>query len=214
MSRLRSLVGEEEEEDTDLVALVEEAKRLIVEEELNLMLEKKVQSIEIKDENVELLVAKLDHMRDANQYMKTLAKWCADLRLVMLMVVAKDMGVVVVMEGEEDGLSSLITRCQLSIEICQLQCVTTRWKTVNIDVDKKGRPCKERLLQVLTRQRLDEKGVLTDVVQKDFLAENVVQQEDVLAGEPRCFTFKKAERLMDCFSQTKIEHLMHQLFTS
>ena len=60
MSRLRSLVGEEEEEDTDLVALVEEAKRLIVEEEQNLMLEKKVQSIEIKDENVELLVAKLD----------------------------------------------------------------------------------------------------------------------------------------------------------
>jgi len=198
VSRLRSLVGEEEEEDTDLVALVEEAKRLIVEEEQNLMLEKKVQCIEIKDENVELLVAKLDHMRDANQYMKTLAKWCADLRLVMLLLVAKDMGVVVVVEGEEDGLSSLITR----------------WKTVNIDVDKKGRPCKERLLQVLTRQRLDEKGVLTDVVQKDFLAENVVQQEDVLAGEPRCFTFKKAERLMDCFSQTKIEHLMHQLFTS
>ena len=117
------------------------------------------------------------------------------------------------MEGEEDGLSSLITRCQLSIEICQIPC-DTRWKTVNIDVDKKGRPCKERLLQVLTRQRMDEKGFLTDVIKKDAFAGNVVQQEDVLAGEPRYFTFKKAERLMDYFSQTRIEHLMHQLFTS
>ena len=112
VSKLRSLV--EEGEESDLVALVEEAKRLIKDEEETLMLEKR---IEIKDENVELLVAKLDHMRDSNQYMKTLAKWCAELSLVMLLVVAKDIGVVVVVEGEEGGLSSLITRCQFSIEI-------------------------------------------------------------------------------------------------
>ena len=80
-------------------------------------------------------------------------------------------------------------------------------------MDRKGRPCKERLLQVLTRQRLERKGVLTEVVHKDALAGNVVQ-EDYLAGEPTCFTFKKADRLMDCFSQTKIEDLIHNLFLS
>ena len=114
VSKLRDLV-EGEGEESDLVALVEEAKRLIAEEEETLMLEK-AQRIDIKDESLEVLVAKLDHMRDANQYMKTLAKWCADLHLVMLLVVSKDMGVVVVVEGEENQLGSLITRSQFSIE--------------------------------------------------------------------------------------------------
>ena len=89
-------------------------------------------------------------------------------------------------------------------------CIFIRWKTVNIDVDKKGRPCKERLLQVLTRQRLDRSGVLTEVVLKDAIAGNAVLQ----GGEPICFTFKKADRLMDCFSQTRIEDLLHNLFPS
>ena len=106
---------EESEEEIDLMALVEKAKRLIEEEE-GLMLEKETQRSDIKDENVEVLVAKLDHMRDATQYMKTLAKWCADLHLVMLLVVSKDIGVVVVVEGEENQLGSLITRFQFSIE--------------------------------------------------------------------------------------------------
>ena len=113
MSKLRDLVegdGDSTGEESDLVALVEEAKRLIAEEEETLMLEKRTQRINIKDESVEVLVAKLDHMRDANQYMKTLAKWCADLHLVMLLVVAKDMGVVVVVEGEESALGGLINR--------------------------------------------------------------------------------------------------------
>ena len=122
MSKLRDLVerdGDSTGEESDLVALVEEAKRLIAEEEETLMLEKRTQRINIKDESVEVLVAKLDHMRDANQYMKTLAKWCADLHLVMLLVVAKDMGVVVVVEGEEGALGRLITRSQLSLKSSQ-----------------------------------------------------------------------------------------------
>ena len=213
MSKLRDLVegdGDSTGEESDLVALVEEAKRLIAEEEETLMLEKRTQRINIKDESVEVLVAKLDHMRDANQYMKTLAKWCADLHLVMLLVVAKDTGVVVVVEGEEGALGSLITRSQSSIKRLSTYAFVTRWKTVNIDVDRKGRPCKERLLQALTRQRLDRRGALTEVIQKDALAANA---ED-LVGEPTCFTFKKADRLMDCFSQTGIEDLLHNLFSS
>ena len=73
-------------------------------------------------------------------------------------------------------------------------------------MDKKGRPCKERLLQVLTRQRLDRKGVLTDVVHKNA--------GNDFGGESTCFTFKKTDRLMDCFSETKIEDLIHNLFPS
>ena len=119
MSKLRDLV-EEEGEESDLVALVEEAKRLVAEEEEILMLEKKAQRIEIKDENMEVLVVKLDHMRDVNQYTKTLAKWCADLHLVMLLLVAKDRGVVVVVEGEEGGLGSLLTR---SIETLSIESI-------------------------------------------------------------------------------------------
>ena len=102
------------------MALVEEAKRLVAEEEEILMLEKKAQRIEIKDENMEVLVVKLDHMRDVNQYTKTLAKWCVDLHLVMLLLVAKDRGVVVVVEGEEGGLGSLLTR---SIETLSIESI-------------------------------------------------------------------------------------------
>ena len=109
VSKLRLIVKEESEEEIDLMALVEKAKRLIEEEE-GLMLEKETQRSDIKDENVEVLVAKLDHMRDATQYMKTLAKWCAELHLTMMVVLAKDMGVVVVVEGEESDLGGLINR--------------------------------------------------------------------------------------------------------
>ena len=109
MSKLRLIVREEGEEEIDLMALVEKSKRLIGEEE-GLMLEKETQRSDIKDENVEVLVAKLDHMRDATQYMKTLAKWCVELHLTMVVVLAKDMGVVVVVEGEESALGALINR--------------------------------------------------------------------------------------------------------
>ena len=106
---MRLIVKEEGEEEIDLVALVEKAKRLIEEEE-GLMLEKETQRSDIKDENVEVLVAKLDHMRDATQYMKTLAKWCGELHLTMVVVAAKDVGLVVVVEGEESALGGLINR--------------------------------------------------------------------------------------------------------
>ena len=99
---------EEEGEEHDLIALVEAAKSLVE-------AETKVSIIEPDEEEdkhltVEVLVAKLDHMRDSAQYLKTLSKWTSELNLVMLVVVAKDVGVVVVVEGEEGALTNLITR--------------------------------------------------------------------------------------------------------
>ena len=99
---------EEEGEEHDLIALVERAKSLVE-------AETKVTIIDPDEEDekhltVEVLVAKLDHMRDSAQYLKTLSKWTSELNLVMLVVAAKDVGVVVVVEGEEGALSNLITR--------------------------------------------------------------------------------------------------------
>ena len=99
---------EEEGEEHDLIALVEAGKSLVE-------AETKVFNIEPDEEEekqltVEVLVAKLDHMRDSAQYLKTLSKWTSELNLVMLVVAAKDVGVVVVVEGEEGALSNLITR--------------------------------------------------------------------------------------------------------
>ena len=79
-------------------------------------------------------------------------------------------------------------------------------------MDKKGRPCKERLLQILARQKIDGK-VLTEVVEKNAHGGDSIQKHDAQKeGEPIHFTFKKADRLLNCFSNTKLENLMQQLF--
>ena len=99
---------EEEGEEHDLIALVERAKSLVeAETEVSIIVPEEEEE---KHLTVEVLVAKLDHMRDSAQYLKTLSKWTSELNLVMLVVAAKDVGVVVVVEGEEGALSNLITR--------------------------------------------------------------------------------------------------------
>ena len=96
------------------------------------------------------------------------------------------------------------------MKICDI-CVTNRWKTTNVDVDKKGRPCKERLLQILSRQSVNNgEGVLAGVVQERCYGSN----QDSQVGKSSCFTFKMVEKLFDCFSTTKLEPIMLQLFPS
>ena len=99
---------EEGGEEHDLIAVVERAKSLVEAETKVTIIDSDKK--EDKHLTVEVLVAKLDHMRDSAQYLKTLSKWTSDLNLVMLVVAAKDVGVVVVVEGEEGALSNLITR--------------------------------------------------------------------------------------------------------
>ena len=94
--------------------------------------------------------------------------------------------------------------------ICEVR-LTNRWKTTNVDVDKKGRPCKERLLQILTRQSVNNgEGVLAGVVQELCYGNN----QDSQVGKSSGFTFKTVEKLLDCFSTTKLEPIMLQLFPS
>ena len=49
-----------------------------------------------------------------------------------MLVVSRDRGLVVLLEGESEGVARLLGL----------------WRTSSVDVDKRGRPCKERLLQV------------------------------------------------------------------
>ena len=111
---------EEEGEEHDLIALVERAKSLVEAETKVTIIDSDKK--EEKHLAVEVLVAKLDHMRDSAQYLKTLSKWTSELNLVMLVVAAKDVGVVVVVEGEEGALTNLITRYRSYIGWQQKDC--------------------------------------------------------------------------------------------
>lgn len=125
----------------------------LVEKAIELMLATQPRDYnEVEDDPVsqlELVVAKLDHMRSSTSYMKLLERWCSQLSVKMVVVVSRDRGILVVLEGE--GVARLLQR----------------WKTENVDVDSRGRPCKERMLQVWP--------IGMDLVRKEILFSDLVQ---------------------------------------
>ena len=60
-----------------------------------------------------------------------------------MLVVSRDRGLVVLLEGESEGVARLLGL----------------WRTSSVDVDKRGRPCKERLLQVINPPEVLMTGV-------------------------------------------------------
>lgn len=84
----------------------------------------------------------LDHMRAKNKYLKTLEKWCAELG-VAVVVIFQDKCIYILLQGPESQVRQYIVL----------------HKTVSVDVDSKGRSCKERMLTVLDQKALTEEQV-------------------------------------------------------
>ena len=87
----------------------------------------------------EVMVVKIDHMRKSGPYVRTLESWAQQLGLVGVLNISNDQGLVLLLEGDK----------------CQITKFLLNWKTVNIDVDSRGKPCKERMIQILYRQKTD-----------------------------------------------------------
>ncbi len=78
-------------------------------------------------------------MRNSAKYLKNLRTW-ADELFVRGKVIDRGRGAVfVVLVGSDDDIRSYLRR----------------WRTERVDIDSKGRPCKERLMEVLYQGQLN-----------------------------------------------------------
>ena len=78
-------------------------------------------------------IIQLDHMRDKQNYLKILRRWCEDLSICGSVIFYGKIKIFLVLIGHEKSL----------------KCFQNQLKTTNVDVDSRGRPCKEKLSKVL-----------------------------------------------------------------
>ena len=79
-----------------------------------------------------IVVLKLDHMRNRQKYLKHLKKWSNELRVRVSVFVLRSVKYVIVLDGEKTDVDRFIVN----------------WKTQCVDVDSKGKPCKEKLMTI------------------------------------------------------------------
>ena len=85
-----------------------------------------------------LCVVKLDHMRNEHKYFKLLNSWAKELDIHGKALNGGAHSIYVVLIGTNNTLSEFLRR----------------WKTQNVDVDSKGKPCKEKLMRILCQEML------------------------------------------------------------
>ena len=132
------------ESDQKIYAILEFAK-----EKYKVVKRETVKENTISNDEAELLVIKIDHMRRSGPYVKTLESWSDQLTVSAALFISNDCGIILVIEGDKRSTSKFLLN----------------WKTQNIDVDSKGKPCKEKMTQVLYRETLVKN---VGIIQKDF----------------------------------------------
>ena len=113
-------------------------------EKYNLMKVEVKQEANVIKVDTEMLVIKIDHMRKSGQYVKTLETWADNLAVHAALFVSSKQGLILVMEGSSSSISKYLLQ----------------WKTQNIDVDSRGKQCKEKMIQILYRQTSCENNVI------------------------------------------------------
>ena len=133
--------------------------------------------IKLNEKEIELLVVKIDHMRKSGPYMKTLENWSEQFALTSVLVISKDQGLILMVEGDKCNISKFLLN----------------WKTTNIDVDSHGKPCKEKMMQILLR----EKHGICDLYLKEITEESFIVIE--------------CDHLMQYLSGTKIISMIESI---
>ncbi|XP_032219670.1 RWD domain-containing protein 3 [Nematostella vectensis] len=85
-----------------------------------------------KSSNDELLIVKLDHMRSRSRYLRTLNSWAQELDLLIAVFLVHKF-IFLVVQGQEHNLKEYLKR----------------HKTCLVDVDSSGKPCKEKMMNVI-----------------------------------------------------------------
>ncbi|CAF2080027.1 unnamed protein product [Rotaria magnacalcarata] len=93
-----------------------------------LMMKRTKETVPLKESSSSILM-KIDHMRSPNIYMKHLRQWTNELNITGGVLVIPHT-IFILVEGNNDNLKKFIIKL----------------KTETVDIDSRGRPCKERLL--------------------------------------------------------------------
>ena len=146
-------------------------------EKYQLMETEERKEAQIVEEPRELLVIKIDHMRNSADYVKTLEKWCDQLAVRAVLLISSDLGLVFILEGQKSNTAHFIIN----------------WKTTNIDVDIRGKPCKERMITILHRSSLGKDEAMLGELSKEM------------------FRVIKVDVIMSVFENKKIASIMESV---
>ncbi|XP_078352976.1 LOW QUALITY PROTEIN: RWD domain-containing protein 3-like [Oculina patagonica] len=109
-----------------------------LQENASLFFDKRALNIERNDSSGDdsILLLKLDHMRNKNRYIRTITRWIDELNLNGRLFFASYL-ILILLTGETDNVREYLRR----------------HKTCNVDVDSSGKPCKERMINVLVQEK-------------------------------------------------------------
>lgn len=100
-----------------------------------------------------VILLKIDHMRSKNRYIKTITRWVQELNL----------------SGRLFFVSSLIFLL-LAGKDSDVREYLRRHKTCNVDVDSSGKPCKERMMNVLVQEQAPSKLRISDFDKEECIS--------------------------------------------
>lgn len=96
----------------------------------------------------------LDHMRAKTKYIKTIEKWTNELNIQGRLLFYGKL-IFILLQGEHSSIKEYIVR----------------QRSVNVDIDSRGRSCKERMLSVICEEKAEGQKRFKDfsVVECDFV---------------------------------------------
>ncbi|XP_020644386.2 RWD domain-containing protein 3 isoform X2 [Pogona vitticeps] len=125
-----------------------------------------------EDDGIWTVLLHLDHMRARRKYVKTVEKWCTDLKLTgRLMFMGKI--ILILLQGDRRNIK----------EYLHLQ------KTSKVDVDSGGKKCKEKMISVLSEAKVQREHRRFQAFEvKEYSSLDELQNEFKAAGLTELFS--------------------------
>ncbi|XP_033007465.1 RWD domain-containing protein 3 isoform X2 [Lacerta agilis] len=125
-----------------------------------------------EEDGVWIALLRLDHMRAKGKYVKTVEKWCADLKLTGRLMFMGKM-ILILLQGDRGSIK----------EYLLLQ------KTSKVDVDSSGKKCKEKMISVLSETKAQAAHIRFQAFEvKEYSTLGELQNEFKAAGLAELFS--------------------------
>ena len=116
---------------------------------------------EDKTEETLICIIQLEHMRDKRNYIKTIETWSNELGIHGAIIFYGKLKVLIILLGTELSIKSF----------------NQNLKTQNVDIDSRGRPCKEKLSKTLCCEVLSQstaREILNEFKRRNELKQNTL----------------------------------------
>ncbi|XP_033007464.1 RWD domain-containing protein 3 isoform X1 [Lacerta agilis] len=119
-----------------------------------------------EEDGVWIALLRLDHMRAKGKYVKTVEKWCADLKLTGRLMFMGKM-ILILLQGDRGSIK----------------------KTSKVDVDSSGKKCKEKMISVLSETKAQAAHIRFQAFEvKEYSTLGELQNEFKAAGLAELFS--------------------------